>query len=114
MLETPVVVVIVLLAVGQSCGGFIADFGRGFREGVLSYLPRSDRGSCNLVDCSQHRAGASGPGICHVPLHAGRRLDRAQLHMGYVHSMVAPQPLTCVCGFSMQVCDDANTSSSRY
>lgn len=112
MLETPVVVVIVLLAVGQSCGGFIADFGRGFREGVLSYLPRSDRGSCNLVDCSQHRAGASGPGIC--PLHAGRRLGRAQLHMGYVHSMVAPQPLTCVCGFSMQVCDDANTSSSRY
>lgn len=42
MLETPVVVVIVLLAVGQSCGGFIADFGRGFREGVFSYLPRSN------------------------------------------------------------------------
>jgi hypothetical protein len=45
---------------------------------------------------------------------AGRRLDRAQLHMGHVHSMVVPQPLTCVCGFSMQACDDANTSSSPY
>jgi|SRR6516225_6743237 len=28
------------------------------------------------VGCSQRRAGAGGPGICHAPLYAGRRLGR--------------------------------------
>ena len=44
------------------------------REGVLSCLPRGDRASCDLVDCSQPHAGAGGPGICHAALYAGRRL----------------------------------------
>ena len=44
------------------------------REGVLSCLPRGDRAGCDLVDCSPGRAGAGGPGICHAPLYAGRRL----------------------------------------
>jgi hypothetical protein len=48
----------------------------GCREGVLSCLPRGDRTGCDLVDCSRPRAGTSGPGICHAPLHAGRRLGR--------------------------------------
>jgi hypothetical protein len=43
-------------------------------EGVLGRLPRSDRAGGDLVDCSQQRAGAGGPSICDIPLHAGRRL----------------------------------------
>jgi hypothetical protein len=46
----------------------------GYREGILSCLPSGDRSGCDLDDCSQPRAGAGGPSICHVPLHAGRRL----------------------------------------
>ena len=38
-------------------------------EGVLGRLPRSDRAGCDLVDCSQQRAGAD------AALHAGRRLS---------------------------------------
>jgi hypothetical protein len=52
--------------------------GRGCREGVLSRLPRSDRRGCNLVDCSQQRAGAGGPSI-YGALYARRRLGRAKL-----------------------------------
>ncbi len=48
----------------------------GCREGVLSRLPRVDRAGCDLVDCSQRCAGDGGPGICHAPLYAGRRLGR--------------------------------------
>jgi hypothetical protein len=46
----------------------------GCHEGVLSCLPRGDLAGCDLGDCSQQRAGTGGPGICHAPLHAGRRL----------------------------------------
>ena len=35
-----------------------------------------DLAGCDLVGCSQRRAGAGGPGICHAPLYAGRRLGR--------------------------------------
>ena len=49
--------------------------GKAAGEGVLGRLPRSDRAGCDLVDCSQQRAGAGGPGI-YDALHAGRRLDR--------------------------------------
>jgi len=44
-------------------------------EGVLSCLPRGDRAGCDLVDCSQQRAGTGGPSICDIPLHAGWRLE---------------------------------------
>jgi len=49
---------------------------RGCGESVLSCLPRGDRAGCDLVGCSQRRAGAGGSGICHAPLYAGRRLGR--------------------------------------
>ena len=44
-------------------------------EGVLGRLPRSDLAGSDLVDCSQQRAGAGGPGLCDAALHAGRRLS---------------------------------------
>ena len=68
--------VIVVLVIAQSCGGFIADFGRGSREGVLSCVYRGDRPGCNRLDCSQPCAGARGPGICDAALYAGRRLGQ--------------------------------------
>ena len=40
---------------------------KAFREGVLGRLPRSDRSGRDLVDCSQQRAGAGGPGLCDAP-----------------------------------------------
>jgi hypothetical protein len=46
------------------------------RESVLSCLPRGDRAGCDLVGCSQRRAGAGGPRIRHAPLYAGGRLGR--------------------------------------
>ena len=46
------------------------------RESVLSCLPRGDRAGCDLVRCSQRRAGAGGPRIRHAPLYAGGRLGR--------------------------------------
>ena len=44
-------------------------------EGVLGRLPRSDRAGGDLVDCSQQRAGAGGPGLCDATLHTRRRLS---------------------------------------
>jgi hypothetical protein len=47
-----------------------------YREGVLSCLPRGGCAGCDLVGCSQYRAGTCRPSICHSPIYAGRRLGR--------------------------------------
>ena len=49
----------------------------GCREGVLSRLRWGDRAGCDRGDCSQQSAGAGGPGICRVPIHACWRLSAA-------------------------------------
>jgi hypothetical protein len=52
MLETPIIVVIALLAVAAVVWWLYRCLERGYREGVFRCLHRSDRAGCDLVDCS--------------------------------------------------------------